>query len=466
MEILNRNEIITNKNIAIVEINDNLLETFLENYSAFSNTKGGIIYIGISLVEDTIISLMQKKEDLEIIKARVVTALSDSTKVNYNLISNKDFKIVEYDGYYVLVITIYQASYDYKPIYINNNMCTGTFRRKNGQNYTCNKSEIESMIIDSNKKINDLKIIESLDLDSLDKNSINEYINLIIKNNSEIIYSNESYLSFLEYLGVIRMDKNNVYHPTMAGILMFGYANKIVYEFPEYYLSYKETNKNGEVTTISTNNFNWSGNIFKFYLNLLSSFKKYNKDLEILYVNCLCYLIVNSDFSHSGGITVSCGNDFIKFSNPGSMLNKLDELDDKTYLVVRNKTIKKMFDLLISNNYKCNDISELKEICKRYNYSYLIEDSYYPNRTNLIITFNNVKLDVVPANSEIDSRLTERERLILSYLSVHYNAKVKDIAKSLKLSISTIKSDLYKMCDYGIVIPKGTIKNKTYSINK
>ena len=76
-------------------------------------------------------------------------------------------------------------------------------------------------------------------------------------------------MSFLEYIGAIRVGEDKKYHPTIAGLLMFGYSYKIVYEFPEYFLDYQEHYSEDEnirwTDRTTSDSGEWSDNMYDFY---------------------------------------------------------------------------------------------------------------------------------------------------------------------------------------------------------
>lgn len=78
----------------------------------------------------------------------------------------------------------------------------------------------------------------------------------------------------MEMIGTTKRDNdNNKLHLTCSGLLMFGDEYKIVREFPEYFLDYREMlDPNIRWTDrLYSSTGEWSGNIFDFY------FRVYNK---------------------------------------------------------------------------------------------------------------------------------------------------------------------------------------------
>ena len=76
---------------------------------------------------------------------------------------------------------------------------------------------------------------------------------------------------FLERIGAARLsDQDKILHPTAAGLLMFGEEYKILYEFPEYFLDYREVLDPSIRWTdrLQSSSGDWSGNLFDFFFRI------------------------------------------------------------------------------------------------------------------------------------------------------------------------------------------------------
>lgn len=105
-----------------------LPEDIWETYSAFANTNGGIIVLGVKEKRDefTIFGVNNPKA----IEKQFFDCINNKNKVNINLLSNSNVKIIEINGKNIIKITIPRASRLEKPIFINNNPMTGTYKNE------------------------------------------------------------------------------------------------------------------------------------------------------------------------------------------------------------------------------------------------------------------------------------------------------------------------------------------------
>ena len=110
-------------------------------------------------------------------------------------------------GVELVIMHIPRALYNQKPIYIGGNPYAGTFKRNFEGDYRCTKESVNSMIRDSFHDAGDNEIIEWLDIDDLDKNTIAVYRTRFRNNNEGHIYEELSDKDFLTKMGAYRIDK-------------------------------------------------------------------------------------------------------------------------------------------------------------------------------------------------------------------------------------------------------------------
>ena len=93
---------------------NSLPDDIWETYSAFANTNGGIIVLGIKEKKETF--TIMGVNNPQTIEKQFFDCINNKNKVNTNLISNNDIKIIEIDGKNIIKITVPRASRREKPI--------------------------------------------------------------------------------------------------------------------------------------------------------------------------------------------------------------------------------------------------------------------------------------------------------------------------------------------------------------
>lgn len=454
----------------------------METYSAFANTNGGIIYLGI--IENSDKSLTPSKlteDDIYKLKQTLFSTLNNKNKVSSNLIDDSSVIEKEFQGFPVLEIHVIPSPKEYKPVFINGNILTGSYRRDFEGDYRCTPSEIKSMLLDSSSKSQDLNIVEEATLDDLSMDTINLYKNLLSVHHPQHIFLKKKIDEFLVLLGACMKGKDNIIHPTVAGLLMFGYSYKTVFTFPEYFLDYQEHYTNDGLTRwtdrVESNSGTWSGNLFDFYLKVSN---KLTQDLKIPFMmdktirldetninkalrEGLCNCICNANFRESRGLVIKKYYDRIEFYNPGCLrMNPVDafrggESD------ARNKTIQKMFSLVGIGERAGSGLPLILDMAIANKFQRpTLEDSIRPERTKLVIYLKETNINQQNHDSkDIDTR----EEKILNVIKLNGMMKVKDIALSINESLSTTKYTLYKIIDKGMIQAIGDGKNRKYYIN-
>lgn len=63
--------------------------------------------------------------------------INNPSKVSTNILLEENVYELDFDGNSIIVIEVPRADRRDKPVYINNNIMTGTFRRNNEGDYHC-----------------------------------------------------------------------------------------------------------------------------------------------------------------------------------------------------------------------------------------------------------------------------------------------------------------------------------------
>lgn len=236
--------IVENEEIECKEAVGGLPKDLWESYSAFANTNGGTIILGIKEKKGLFYPVGIENPD-NILKD-LWDNLNNPKKVSANILNNSLISIEDVDGKKIVLINVPKAERRERPVYIgenpfNESKHSGTYRRNHSGDYKCSKEEIKRMIADQLDESQDSLILEGFDIDDLNQDTINSFRNRLraIKPNHPWVALNDK--QFLYKLGAYDKDRKlGIEGITVAGLLMFGEDRAITDEFPKYFLDYRE----------------------------------------------------------------------------------------------------------------------------------------------------------------------------------------------------------------------------------
>lgn len=213
--------------------------SFWETYSSFANTDGGIILLGVK--EETDGALLPEHIDAEKLRKDFWNMVNNRQKISANIVTERMVQIEEFNGHKILVIRVPRAERNARPVYEGQDPKTGSYRRNHDGDYHCSLEEVALMFRDAANSWQDAKVLENMDASVFCMDTIRGYRNFFRTSRSNHLWNNEDDEVFLRKIGAVSIGEDGLYHPTAAGLLMFGYEYEITREFPNYFLITKKT---------------------------------------------------------------------------------------------------------------------------------------------------------------------------------------------------------------------------------
>ncbi len=375
-----------------------------DTYSAMANCYGGIILLGVAENEDGSFSTTGLR-DVEKLRKDFWNTVNNSQKVSVNLLADDDLDSYEVNGDVILAVRVPRASREDRPVYINNDMFKGTFRRNGEGDYHCTKAEVRAMLRDQTEETSDMKVLEDMEISDLNMETVHVYRNRHTVYRSEHVWGGLTDEEYLERIGAARRVKTDrKIHPTAAGLLMFGEEFRILYEYPEYFLDYRELLDPSIRWTdrLQSSSGDWTGNLFDFFFRVYS---KLVKDLKIPFrlegitriddtpvhkalrealANCL----VNTDFFVPRGVVIRKDKDMITMENAGYIRTGRDQMLKGGISDPRNKALMKMFNLIGIGERAGSGVPDIFSVWDSQGWvAPEVEEQYNPDRTILKLSF-------------------------------------------------------------------------------
>ena len=186
---------------------------------------------------------------------------------------DSDATLETVEGKDIIVIRVPWVDRHMRPIFINDSIFGGTFRRTHTGDHQCKREEVLSMLRDSDTSSQDAAIAENVQLDHISRETVERYRRRFNERNEGHVWGRVDDTTFLTNIGALRVDEKGGLRPTRAGLLMFGEDRWITYEFPHYFLDYRQ--ETGHDTRwedrFTSQPGDWTGNVYDFY------FRVYNK---------------------------------------------------------------------------------------------------------------------------------------------------------------------------------------------
>ena len=331
--------------------------------------------------------------------------INNKNKVSVNLLTDSDIEIYEENGSVIMVIYVPKAKREQKPIFINGDMFNGTFRRSWEGDYHCDRSEVLAMLRDQPEETADMKILQDMSLEVLNSETVHAYRNRHTAYRTEHVWERLSDEEYLERIGAARLSvRDHTLNPTAAGLLMFGEEYKILYEFPEYFLDYREVLDPTIRWTdrLQSSSGDWTGNLFDFFFRV---YGKIVRDLKIPFKldgitrvddtpvhkalrEALANCLVNTDFYFPRGIVIRKDAESIVMENPGSIRTGKAQMLKGGISDPRNKALMKMFNLIGIGERAGSGVPDIYSVWEQQEWKQpeVIEE-YGPDRTILKLSF-------------------------------------------------------------------------------
>ena len=358
-----------------------LPKDFWESYSAFANSYGGEIFLGIG-EKDRHFSLKGLEEPQKVIED-LWSLLNNRQKVSANLLNHRFVQTLSVEGKSIVHVHVPRAPRTMRPVYIGGNPLTGTYKRQNSGDFRCDEETVRRMLAEQVEDSRDNEILRHYGIEDLSLSSLNAYRNLFASRSPDHPWNQMEPLLFLRNIGGWQLDREAGQGAlTRAGLLMFGMLPSIQEVFPNYMLDYQErpeARKEARWKDRLTLDGAWSGNLFDFYRKVIL---KLTSDLKVPFAlkggerqddtpvhqalrEALVNAIVHADFTGRASLLVVKRPDMFGFRNPGLMRVPLEIALRGGESDCRNRTLHKMFRLIGLGEQAGSGIPKIYQSWKR-----------------------------------------------------------------------------------------------------
>ena len=334
---------------------------FWPSYSAFANTHGGVIVLGLRETKDHRF-VVEGIEEPERVVGDLFNTLNNPQKVSLNLLTDRDVSCLLLDGKTVILVNVPCAPRKQKPVYLHGNpFCGNTYRRLHEGDRRCDDECVKRMLAEQIEDERDNRILVGFGMDDIDLESLRIYRQMLRDEKPGHPFLELDDFEFLQALKGWRRDRQTGESGlTLAGLLMFGRWSGLQDALPHYFLDYQErpearTEKRWVDRLVPDGS--WSGNVFDFFRRV---YRKLAADLKVPFElkdgqrqedtpvhvalrEALVNTLVHADYSGRVSVLVVKRPDMFGFRNPGGMRVPLEQALRGGESDCRNRVMHQMF---------------------------------------------------------------------------------------------------------------------------
>jgi len=474
---------------------------FWETYSAFANTYGGTILLGVREKKGEF--FLSSLENPERIKSDLFATLNNPKKVSINLLQDKDIQEFNIEGAKILAISVPQAPRQQKPVYLNNNPLGHTYRRLHEGDICCSDDVVKRMLAEQMEESLDGDILEGFTMEDLSLHTIDAYRHYFSIYKPDHPWNALNIKEFLKSIGAWKRNRyTDIEGISRAGILMFGNQEAILNAFSFYFLDYREIPQKDDFDTRwldrITLDGSWSGNLFDFYRKVIL---KLSENLKIPFEieknkrigdslqhralrEALINTLVHADYLGRAPILIEKYIDGFLFKNPGLLRISIEIAFEGGESDCRNRILHQMFSYIGLGERAGSGLPKIKQAWNLCSFQVDLYEILDPYDQTILKIWKNAGKEGANAGKEganagkeganagkeefsshIDkSTLNIIQKEILVCIEKNPKAKILEIALYLDKDKRTIERNIKKLQDALILKRKGGRKEGEWEI--
>ena len=471
---------------------------FWRSFSAFANTNGGTIVLGVKEKDHKFFPDGLSQELIEKYKKQFWDDAHNKSCINIPLLLESDIEEIQTEGgQHLLAFRVPRAQYNLRPIHLTLTPFGHTYKRRDEGDYVCSDDEIKQMYSDANniKSSADSRILHGYSIDDIDLPTLHQYRRIYNIKHENHPWTEIDDKQFLENIGAYRKDRaTSIEGFTVAGILMFGKTNSITDPecCQEFFPDYREhliDNPQVRWTNRIYPDGTWEANIYQFFTRVLPLLQQsiplpFNLDENLIRNNtttahvalreAFANTLIHASYTVMGNIVIDRYLDHIVMSNPGTMLISMEEYYEGGHSICRNPIIQKMFvflgigekggsgaDIIIKgwadNHWDIPTIVEKNspdriETCLRF--------GNRDKRTTETITETNKKISkTTETATETNKKISKTTETILKMISTNPKIKSKELAAVCGITEDGVAYHIRKLKLAGKIVRIGGSRN-------
>jgi len=468
--------------------------SFWETYSAFANTEGGTIILGVKEKNGSFSSDNLTEETITKYKKVFWDSVNNPNIISKCLLKNSDVKAVKYQNSWLLLFYIPMADRTERPVYRTQNAKNGTYKRGYEGDYLCPSNEVNRMFADADITTPpDSRILTGFSMDDIDNESMQQYRQLFNLSNTNHPWNVLTDFDFLRKLGGYRTDRKTGKEGfTLAGILMLGKTQAITDNecTPNFFLDYRhykdeQTLKERWIDRVYPDG-TWEANLFQFYRRVAPKLYKLvpvpfalsgdtridESEAQVSIREAFINSLIHADYSVNASLSILKYSNQIIFSNPGTLLISRQQYYNGGESVCRNKALQTMF-MMLGKAEKAG--SGVDKIVKGWEKQYWKKPSlsfkHQPDKVELTMSIESllsdeIRIGLIKLFGEKINGLDYQALITLATAYSQSEINNETIRPLLTIHRTSITTLLKQLCEHGFLVATGRGRGTKYHLNE
>lgn len=164
-------------------------DSFWDTYSAFANSDGGVILLGVEERSDHSLYMLDGLADAVKMKDSFWKMVNNRQKISHNIVTDSMVYISQLEGKDILVVEVPRVERTTRPVYKGLDPRLGTYCRWGEGDHLCSLDEVTTMLRDASSAPLDAQPITTMDMSVFCEESVNAYRNVFKSTNPHHLWN-------------------------------------------------------------------------------------------------------------------------------------------------------------------------------------------------------------------------------------------------------------------------------------
>ena len=445
-------------------------------YSAFANTAGGVIILGVGEVESGIFEVRGVENPNKIVDDFWNT-ITSKEKVNINILSDQNIFIDELEGKTVIIIEVPEAEYKVKPVMVRNKKNWIAYKRLGSGDREATNNQLKYMYANQQTDLDSI-LLDGFDMEDLNRGDISKYKEEVINREQDFRYEKMSDYEFLKEIGVFKRKRPSIeYSLTVGGLLFFGKYQSIMDYHSGFQLDYfrkKSAFDTDWADRISSGDMSYPEmNIYSFYnavyermtsrieeaflLDNKSQRMPYRNDLSKTIRESLVNTLMHAYYGADTPLKITEYPDYIEFYNPGDMRISPSEFIIGGTSKLRSSTLSVLFRKVGIADKAGSGGPRIYDIVNKYNLRF---PDILPTDDDTLIRL--WKTDLLSSLNELD----ENQKRIVHFAVIQGSISKRQAIEELQLTEYAFLTAINELIALEILVKVDKGRNTKYQLKK